>query len=176
MSLTISRLTRSCLTVYKALTHTEGTLKLTLLPPQAQCHTSSRIDATTSSTMRGTAAGHSCLYITGGRIRLVDGLSLSHSSPHLVMLQWAVWVWHCMEWVWPTSLYPHSNNRQLTLPTSHCEVRPDRSILCGVGSHSGVGVLVGVVLYCTRRLKLVAGVWFRRLRNEVVNDMPGKFQ
>ena len=75
------------MTGYNALTHAGGTLRLTLPPPQAQYHTSSRIDAMTSLTTRGTAVGHSCLYITGERIRLVDGLSPSHSSPHLVMLQ-----------------------------------------------------------------------------------------
>ena len=35
----------------------------------------------------------------------------------------------------------------------------------------GVGVLVGVVLYCARRSKVGAGVRFRRLRTEIVDDM-----
>ena len=74
---------------------------------------------------------------------------------------------------------PHTHSSTLPQSTPSHPSLPDtvKYVLIGVFSVGGlilmigVGVLVGVVLYCARRSKAVAGVRFRRLRTEIVDDM-----
>ena len=74
---------------------------------------------------------------------------------------------------------PHTHSSTLPQSTPSHPSLPDtvKYVLIGVFSVGGlvlmigVGVLVGVVLYCARRSKVVAGVRFRRLRTEIVDDM-----
>ena len=78
------------------------------------------------------------------------------------------------------STSPHTHPSP-TLPQSTADSpgNPDtlKNVLAGVFSVGGlvlvisVGVLVGVVLYCTRKSKMLTRVRFRRLATEIVDNM-----